>query len=396
VNICLVTLDFRPHRTSGHAIYGELLADGLHAAGHRVTVVASRRGDAPPSETTGGIRVFRAPIGATDWIGFAFRSARKVAELKQGTGFDVVHFLDLHFAYAYRGKCVATLVQPFRQRLQARGNVPYYHSVPNLAFRYAYYTLASLTLERWGAARARLILATSQAVRDAYIHDYPAEAERVVVVPLGIDVGRYRYRDNRDLRARLGLAGKRILLYVGFSTPRKGLEYLEHALDEMRSDCRLLIVGKWEAGYRDRFRRSLSPRSQEKVIEVGYVPDEMMPSYYSLADVFVLPSLLEGFGLPLAEAMACGTPIVATDVGSIPEVVGDAGLLVPAMDSQALAGALQKLLADEELRRTLGARGLQRAHRLYSRENMVARTLNAYRAHPSPDQGAPLSGIRPS
>jgi len=382
MNICLVSLDFRPHRTSGHAIYGELLAEGLHAAGHQVTMVVSRRGEAPPSETTDGIQVFRVPIGVTDWIGFAFRAARQVEKLGQETSFDVVHFLDLHFAYAYRGEdYVATLVQPFRQRLRAKGSLPYYHSLVNLAFRYVYYTIAGLTLERWAARRVEIILATSQAVRDAYVRDHPAEAERIVVVPLGIDVTCYQHRDSHELRDKLGLEGKQILLYVGFSTPRKGLEDLGRALDELGHDCRLLIVGKWEAGYRDRFYRSLSSRSRDKIIELGYLPDEVLPSYYSLADVFVLPSLFEGFGLPLAEAMACGTPIVATNVGAIPEVVGDAGLLVSAMDSRALAGAIRTLLADEELRRTLGARGVERARRIYSKENMVARTLAVYRAY---------------
>jgi glycosyltransferase involved in cell wall biosynthesis len=381
MNLCLVNLDFRPYRTSGHAIYGELLADGLRAAGHEVTMVASRRGAAPSWQSSEGIRVIRVPIGRTDWIGFSLRAARQVQKLEQQMCFDVVHFLDLHFAYAYRGNYVATVVQPFRQRLQAKGGLPYHRGYWNLAFRYAYYTAASLTLERWASARAQLMLATSHAVREAYIRDYPAQAERTVVVPEGIDVAHYQGRDSQDLRAGLGLDGKRVLLYVGFSTPRKGLEYLGRALDELGPDCRLLVVGKWEAGYREKFRRSLSPRSQDKVIELGYLPDEVMPSYYSLADVFVLPSLLEGFGLPLAESMACGTPIVATRVGSIPEVVGDAGLLVPPMDGHALAEAIGTLLADEGLRRRLGIRGVDRARRFYSQDSMVSGTLEAYQTY---------------
>ena len=226
-----------------------------------------------------------------------------------------------------------------------------------------------------------MILATSRAVRDVYLVDHPAEASRLVVVPLGIDVKHYQRRDSSALRAELGLGGKRVVLYVGFSTPRKGLEYLGLALNDLGPECRLLIVGKWERGYRERFERSLSSQSRERVIQVGYVPDEMMPFYYSLADLFVLPSLLEGFGLPLAEAMACGTPIVATTAGSIPEVVGDAGLLVPAMDSPALADAVRDLLANELLRRDMGARGVERARSIYSRENMVGRTLDAYAAY---------------
>jgi glycosyltransferase involved in cell wall biosynthesis len=203
----------------------------------------------------------------------------------------------------------------------------------------------------------------------------------MVVVPLGVDVKRYGHRDSHELRTELGLQGKRVLLYVGFSTPRKGLEYLGQALDDLGEECRLLMVGKWERGYRERFERSLSQRSRERVVQVGYVPDEMMPLYYSLADAFVLPSLLEGFGLPLAEAMACGTPIVATTAGSIPEVVGDAGLLVPPMDETALADALQTVLGDAELRQRLGACGVKRARDIYSQENMVAQTLAVYGAY---------------
>jgi len=383
MRICLVTLDFRPHRTSGHAIYGELLADGLAATGHQVTVVASRR--VPPQEDAApeqqhGLVVHREPIGATDWIGFSLRAARRVRELNSGNAFDVVHFLDLHFAYAYSGHYVATLMQPFRQRLQAKGSLPYSRSLVNLAFRYTYYTLAGLTLEARAAARARLMLAASQAIADAYLREHPAHRDRVVVAPLGIDTSRYQRQNSESLRAELGLQGKQVLLYAGFSTPRKGLEYLGKALSELGRDCSLVMVGRWETGYREQFLRTLSKRAKENVIEVGYVPDEMMPVYYSLADVFVLPSLLEGFGLPLVEAMACGTPIVATRAGSIPEVVGDAGLLVPAMDAAALADAVRRLLDDWQLRDILAARGTLRVRSAFSRERMVSRTLEAYQS----------------
>ena len=381
MNICLVNLDFKPHRTSGLAVYGELLADGLRAAGHQVTVVASRRGEAPAQQTIDGIRVFRVPIGMTDWVGFAYRAARQVEKLQRVQGFDIVHFLDLHFAYAYHGDYIASLFQSFQQRLHVKGNVPYYHSLRNLAFRYTYYTLASLTLERWAAARVKAILAASHAARDAYIRYYSADEERIFVVPLGIDISQYYPRDSSELRIALGLEGKQVLLYVGFSTPRKGLEYLGQALESLGTNCRLLIVGKWEPGYREKFRRSLSAHSQARLLETGYVPDEALPAYYSLADVFVLPSLLEGFGLPLVEAMACETPVVASNAGSIPEIVGDAGILVPAMDSDALAKALQRLLTDERLRHALGARGRSRVQRLYTKEKMVAHTLEVYQMY---------------
>jgi len=381
MNICLLNLDYKPFRTAGLTVYGELLADGLHAAGHQVTVVAARRQGAPPEEVIDGVRVVRVPIGRTDWVGFGFQSARKLRGLTRTECFDVVHFLDVRFAWAFRGNCVASLFESFWQRLHAKGNMPYYHSLLNLAWRYTYFMLINWTLQRWAVAHPQMWIAASQAARDEFIQHYSIPPERIVVVPLGIDTQRYQPRDSSSLRKKLGLEGKRVVLYVGFTTPRKGLEYLGQALQELDPDCRLLIVGKWEPGYRESFYRSLRPATRERILEAGYVPDDDLPFYYSLADVFVFPSLLEGFGLPVAEAMACGTPVIAANTSSLPEVVGDAGVLVPAMDSAALADALRRLLGNDELRRTLGARGMQRARSIYSQAGMAARTLDVYRAY---------------
>ncbi len=381
MNICLLNLDYKPFRTAGLSVYGELLADGLRAAGHRVTVVAARRPGSQAEETIDGVRVLRVPIWRTDWVGFGFQSARQLTRLTRTERFDVIHFLDVRFAWAFRGDCVASLFESFWQRLHAKGSRPYYHSLLNLAWRYTYFVFINWTLQRWAATHPQMLIAASQAARDEFIQHYSIPPERIVVVPLGIDTQRYRPRDSSALRKKLGLEGKRVILYVGFSTPRKGLEYLGQALQELDANCRLLIVGKWEPGYRERFYRSLHPATRERILEAGYVPDDDLPFYYSLADVFVFPSLLEGFGLPVAEAMACGTPVIAADTSSLPEVVGDAGVLVPAMDPTALATALRQLLGNDELRRTLGARGMQRARSIYSQTGMTARTLDVYRTY---------------
>lgn len=378
MNICLVNLDFRPTRTSGLAIYGELLADGLVAAGHDVTMIASERRPAPTTPDRERIRVVRVPIGPTDWIGFSFRAARTVSRLQQQQRYDIVHFLDLHFAYAYPGPFVASAFQTFRQRLVARGNLPYHHSLLNLALRYSYYKAAKVLLERRAAMRAGRILAASPATHEACIANYPRAAARTLLVPSGIDL--QRYGSSGGLRQRLGLDRELVLLYVGFSTPRKGLEYLARAVQGLQVDWRLIIVGKWERGYRKQFYRALSPPDRKRVIETGYVADEELPAYYSTADIFVLPSLLEGFGQTLVEAMASGVPILSTNAGSIPGTVGDAGILVPPMDVRALAEALTMLSAHPDIRKELGRRGMLRARQLFSSERMVVQTLEAYQS----------------
>jgi len=121
----------------------------------------------------------------------------------------------------------------------------------------------------------------------------------------------------------------------------------------------------------------LGPASKQ-VVEVGFVPDEHMPLCYSSADVYVSPSLLEGFGLPLAEALACETPIVATNTGATAEVVGPGGIMVPPGDIIALAGAISDLLKDASLRHELGKRGREYIASNFSIQTMLYSTIEAY------------------
>jgi glycosyltransferase involved in cell wall biosynthesis len=114
------------------------------------------------------------------------------------------------------------------------------------------------------------------------------------------------------------------------------------------------------------------------MIEVGYVPDDERPQYYSLADVYVAPSLLEGLGITPIEAMACGTPAIVTSASSGPEEVGDAGLVVPACDPRALSDAILQLLDDDALRQRMGQMGRERVVREFSYRRMAELTCDTY------------------
>ena len=243
--------------------------------------------------------------------------------------------------------------------------------------RLVYYHAARWLIERPTVARARHLLAASQAAADEFATYYSVKAKDVTVVPLGIDLSRFYPRDVTDLRRRLGLEGVPVLLYVGFCTPRKGLDYLAKAMPMLPADVRLLLIGRWETSYRNKFYRALES-AQDRVIEVGYVPDKELPRYYALADLFVFPTLLEGFGLPLAEALACGTPIVTTGAGSSPEVVGPGGHIVPPRDPVALAEAINRLLADANLRQRLGESGREWVLSRFDRGRMIQNNLGVY------------------
>ena len=116
----------------------------------------------------------------------------------------------------------------------------------------------------------------------------------------------------------------------------------------------------------------------EHTVITGYLPEAHLPYAYNAADAFIYPSLYEGFGLPPLEAMACGRPVIVSDATSLPEVVGDAAVIVPAEDVAAIADAIEAVLSDPAWREQLGARGLARAGQ-FSWQATALRTLESYR-----------------
>jgi glycosyltransferase involved in cell wall biosynthesis len=374
VRTCLVTLDFPPFRGSGLTIYAEKLVQGLVAAGHQVTVLAARRGESEGTEIVElppEVRVIRFPVGPADWMALGWQAARFLRS--HSREFDLVHFADVHFAYAYRGPFLASGVQSFRQRLSSHGGRTYHVNRRNLVFRTLYYSAARRLMERPALRRAQHVVMISRATQQAFVEEYRLAPERTSVIYIGIDPDRFvRLPAPSAARRALRLADDLpVLLYVGFSTPRKGVEYLAQALGQMGLPAQLVMVGKWEKGYRERFLAALGGEG-DRVRITGYVPDAELLSYYAAADVLVLPSLLEGFGIPLVEAMAAGLPVVTTTGSAAAEIAGEAGLLVPPADSLALAGALDRLLAEAGLRADMGRAGRARARAAFDQRRLAA------------------------
>ena len=155
------------------------------------------------------------------------------------------------------------------------------------------------------------------------------------------------------------------VLGVGNLQPRKNLLRLVEAFSRLKRNTglphQLVLVGRAKWKESDLFDAIRKAGVESHVLFPGYLPDEDLVTLYAHADMFVYPSLYEGFGLPVLEAMACGVPVVTSNVTSIPEVAGDAAVLVDPLDVAALTGAIGRVLSDEALRRALREKGPRRA-----------------------------------
>ena len=209
----------------------------------------------------------------------------------------------------------------------------------------------------------------SQSTRDLLVARHPTVAARAVVTPLGVARDLVA-RDlaivdpDHDVAAAHGVSGGYVLA-LGTREPRKNLARTVDAFvalpPAVRGDRVLAIVG--QAGWGQAEVEAAMARAGDLVRVLGYVPDEDLPSLYAGADLFVYPSLHEGFGLPVLEAMACGAPVLTSDRSSLPEVAGDAAVLVDPTSTTAIADGMARVLGDAALGARLRDLGLRRAGR---------------------------------
>lgn len=209
-------------------------------------------------------------------------------------------------------------------------------------------------------------IAISAATRDDLVRTFGIPAERIRVIHPGIDHTLFNL-DNaadqnrqRQALAPFGING-RFLLYVGDSEPRKNLKRVLEALAGIAADVKLVLAGK-RAPTDSRLQSWIQELHLEgRVLTPGFVADDDLPLLYGAATAFIFPTLYEGFGFPLLEAMACGCPVVTSNLSSMPEVAGGAGLLVDPLSVDDIRQAIQQLIADGDLKQNLTAAGLRRA-----------------------------------
>ena len=217
-------------------------------------------------------------------------------------------------------------------------------------------------------ATADHIIAFSPHERDAMARLYGADARKVSLVPCGVDLEVFRPLDQKSVRSRLGLNGEKILLYVGRVEPIKGLDLLVETAAQMdfAEGVRMMVVGADVNGDREmhRVKQLAKERDLEDKIDfVGQVDHDDLPLYYNAADVCVVPSYYESFGLVALESMACGTPVVATRVGGLSTIIhhGRTGYLKSWRCPEAFANSVEMIISSDGLQQSMGEAARKRA-----------------------------------
>jgi glycosyltransferase involved in cell wall biosynthesis len=285
------------------------------------------------------------------------------------SGADLLHALGFVSPFAWRGPTVVTVYDLSFLRfphLFNRGNRAYLGT----------FTPPSLR-------RADRVITISEHTRQDVVELCGVAPDRVTPILLATDE---RFKPASPevataFREEKGLPD-RFVLYLGTLEPRKNVELLVRAYAALRAegsvDHVLVLAGARGWQYEPIFQLVQELDLEEHVRFPGFVPVNEQALWYSSAAVFAFPSVYEGFGLPLLEAMACGTPVVASRISSLPEVVGDAGVLVDPSDVAGLCSAMRDLLEDDQRRAALSVAGLARA-RTFSWARMAAETVQVYR-----------------
>jgi glycosyltransferase involved in cell wall biosynthesis len=252
-------------------------------------------------------------------------------------------------------------------------NIPYVVTVHDLAIFREPETYKVSRVVYWrklfkhAVQSSACIVAISQTTKNDLMELMRIPPEKIRVIYNGVNP-RFRPLDDRDYLARVARQyrlPKQFLLFVGLFSPRKNIAGILQAYAILKKKHQIIhqLVMVGERGWLYRADLELVQRLglESDVVFPGFVEDEDLPAVYNLADVFIFPSLYEGFGLPVLEAMACGTPVVTSDLSALPEVVGDAGVLIDPRNPEEIASGVYRLLSNSKLASGLARAGLERS-----------------------------------
>ena len=400
LNICLLSYRSNPH-CGGQGVYLKNLSRALRDSGHHVEVIAGP----PDPELDADIPVYRPacldlynpnalfrtptllelsdPVNLIEWVGvstmgfpepftFGIRARRHLRTRMHR--YDIIHD-NQSLSYSIRSlsrriPTVATIHHPITvdRQIAVRAVRPFWKKVKVMRW------FSFIGMQKRVSRALRRIITVSECARADIARDFIIPPERFTVVPNGINTRLFRPI------AQIQREPGRIITTNSSDVPLKGLYYLLHAVAEIATtrSIKLVVVGSPKAnGGITRLIRRLG--IGHLIRFTGPISDDEFVRQYARAAMAVVASVYEGFGLPAGEAMACGVPVISTTGGALPEVVGNAGILVPPRDHLALAGAIVNLLDHPRRAEELGRRGHRRVQRHFTWQRAAEKTVHVYR-----------------
>ena len=371
-HIVLCTQQFNNY-WSGLGAYSTHLARGLVKSGMKVTVISP--GDPMNTEEMDFIPVSLSKHDLTHggWYSLSYAYAEVIKKVDA----DLIHFTDARESYAYKGNipAIGTLHDDYFAR--HKWNPSYYKDdYVDWVKRWLYYSFVTLT-ERKALRNLNGLTANSNATAETVSKAYDIPSEKIKTIYLGLDLDCIPIDDQLE-NERLH---KPTLLLVGGNVQRKGLPVILKTMPELLKEIpglMLQVIGKNKNI--DRMKKLAGKLGVMDCVEfVGWIPPEKIKTYYRKASVFVMPSLMEGFGLVFLEAMAQGLPVIGGNVGGTLELIKDEenGYLVNPGDVSTLGEKIRELLINLELRRRIIENGYSTV-RKYPAQKMVDNTIDLY------------------
>jgi glycosyltransferase involved in cell wall biosynthesis len=366
MRLCSPHCGVAPETTSGGETYERELLSRLGRAGVAVDVILARGKPYPVDTPNWTVHRFGIGRGLRWWVAPAIVPSA-IARVFRAAPFDLLR------AHSLRYIGPSALWARRRYRLDVPIVAHHHHLDPSRLNR---------TIEKRVVDRVDHVVVGSEFARRQLASELGARVDHVSVIPYGVDA-RFAPRPPRaDLRQRYGLGDGAIVLYFGGLKPRKNLPLLLEmwaGVAAARPSARLLVAGG--GAMLDALRaRAAALGVADSVRFTGYVVEAEKAAHFNLADVFVFPSAMEGFGLTVAEAMASGLAVVVSDRGSIPELVadGEGGFVCDPSRPASFVEALQRVLDDGTLRAKFAGANVERAERMFRWETCVARTRQLY------------------
>jgi L-malate glycosyltransferase len=392
MNICLLTRSLPYHQFGGLETHTITLAQGLVNRGHKITIITSSQpiksairnsstealAQADPQSAINIVEIPKTLPGKYT-LSFFRESVKLIDELDKINHFDIIHSQGFA-AFGYMFFKTKPLVVTIHGTLTSETLLfPKKFSIPNL-WKYRK-RLGMGPLYRQLLSRSDMVLVDSHFSEQLLLHENKKLKSKLAVVYLGIDTNHFIPYDKTIAKQKLGFGTDFIILAFGRITESKGYHILIDAVSRIKNiPYQVIIAG--DGPYRSQLEKMVKQHNFDRIRFLGNIAESQVPWLYSAADIFVHPDLTApAFGLVAAESLSCGTPVIASNTGALPEVVTpEVGICVPAGDSKQLAEAILALYQNASKRNQMALATRKRAESMFTVERMAEEMERIYKS----------------